>query len=146
MAQDQMPYIGSCFEELAEAAEFDVYIRYAREVTAPTCRDTLNNLLSRPEVENTLTTAGQGMHLALKYYLPALLMGPIRHCSTYFHYIDALRRQPAAVAARDQETLAAQVGVGDQETLAQVVGLLNPLQIELRQCWYLFVCAIISRI
>jgi son of sevenless-like protein len=120
MAQDQMSYIGSCFEELAEAAEFDVYIKYAKDVTAPTCRETLNNLLSRPEVESALITAGQGMGLALKYYLPALLMGPIRHCFSYLEYITLLR--------------GLSVAPDDRETLTQVEGLLKPVQIELGRC------------
>jgi son of sevenless-like protein len=103
--------------ELAEAAEFDVYIKYAKDVTAPTCRETLNNLLSRPEVESALITAGQGMGLALKYYLPALLMGPIRHCFSYLEYITLLR--------------GLSVAPDDRETLTQVEGLLKPVQIEL---------------
>lgn len=140
MAQDQMPYIGSCFEgtsrfngsvvyffktrnpstELAEAAEFDVYAKYARDVTSPTCRDTLNALLSRPDKEAALFTAGQGMPLALKYYLPALLTGPVRHCLSYVEYVRLLRGLSEAPE--------------DRETLTQVEGLLKPLQIELGRC------------
>ncbi|RZB58806.1 son of sevenless, partial [Asbolus verrucosus] len=88
---------------LAEGNEFEVYIQYAREVTAPSCRETLNNLLSKPENESALITAGQGMRLALKYYLPALLMGPIRHCFSYLEYITLLKG--LAVAPEDRETL-----------------------------------------
>ncbi|KAB0803025.1 hypothetical protein PPYR_05211 [Photinus pyralis] len=120
MAQEQMPYIGSCFEELAEAAEFDVYSKYAHDVTSPTCRDTLHNLLSRPQVNSALVTAGQGMPLALKYYLPALLTGPIRHCFSYLDYIKVLRGLSESPE--------------DRETLTQVEGLLTPLQLELGQC------------
>ncbi|XP_060532869.1 protein son of sevenless isoform X2 [Cylas formicarius] len=120
MAQEQMPYIGSCFEELAEAAEFDVYVKYAREVTAPTCRETLNNLLARPEMQGALHTAGQGMPLALKYYLPALLVGPIWHFFSYMEYIRLLIGLSPALE--------------DKETLTQVEGLLKPLQIELNRC------------
>lgn len=120
MAQDQMPYIGSCFEELAEGAEFDVYAKYARDVTAATCRETLNSLLSRPEKEGAIFTAGQGMPLALKYYLPALLMGPIRHCLSYMEYIRLLGGLSEAPE--------------DRETLTQVEGLLTPLQLELTRC------------
>ncbi|CAH1971501.1 unnamed protein product [Acanthoscelides obtectus] len=120
MAQDQMPYIGSCFEELAEAAEFDVYIKYARDVTSPQCRDTLNALLSRPDVQTTLATAGQGMRLALRYYLPALLTAPVWHCFSYLDYIKLLRGLSPSSE--------------DRETLTQVEGLLKPLQIALGNC------------
>ncbi|KAF5284129.1 hypothetical protein FQR65_LT00129 [Abscondita terminalis] len=120
MAQEQMLYIGSCFEELAEAAEFDVYSKYARDVTSPTCRDTLNHLLSRPQVNSALVTAGHGMPLALKYYLPALLTGPIRHCFSYLEFIKVLRGLSESAE--------------DRETLTQVEGLLTPLQLELGYC------------
>ncbi|KAL3271133.1 hypothetical protein HHI36_021630 [Cryptolaemus montrouzieri] len=119
MAQEQMPYIGSCFEELAEAEEFQVYSKYAKDVTSPRCRETLNHLLSKPENESSLITAGQGMPLALKYYLPALLMGPIRHCFSYMEYIRILKELSSAE---------------DKESLEQVEVMLKPLQIELGRC------------
>ncbi|XP_044762571.1 protein son of sevenless [Coccinella septempunctata] len=119
MAQDQMPYIGSCFEELAEAEEFQVYSKYAKDVTSTRCRETLNNLLSKPEIESSLISAGQGMRLALKYYLPALLMGPIRHCFSYMEYIRILKELSSAE---------------DKESLEQVEVMLKPLQMELSRC------------
>lgn len=94
-----------------------MYIKFARDVTAPSCRETLNNLLSRSEVQKALNTAGQGMSLALKYCLPALLMGPIWHCFSYLEYIKLLRG-----LSQSSE---------DRETLTQVEGLLKPLQIAL---------------
>lgn len=103
--------------ELAEAAEFDVYIKYARDVTAPSCKETLNNILSKTQVQRALNTAGQGMSLALKYYLPSLLMGPIWHCFSYVDYIKLLRGLSPSLE--------------DRETLIQVEGLLKPLHITL---------------
>lgn len=120
MAQDQMPYIGSCFEELTEGNEFQSYLKYALDVTAPTCRETLNSLLSRPEKEGAIFTAGQGMPLALKYYLPALLMGPIRHYMSYMEYIRLLRGLSEAPE--------------DREILTQVEGLMMGVQNDLVKC------------
>lgn len=51
MSQEQnAPCIGSCFEELAEAEEFDVYTKYAQEVTSLHSRESLSTLLSKPDV------------------------------------------------------------------------------------------------
>lgn len=105
---------------MAEAAEFDVYGKYASDVTSPSCRRTLNNFLSKSEVENALNTAGQGMKLALKYYLPALLLAPIRHCFSYLEYVKLL----IGLSESSEE----------RETLIQVEGLLKPLQLELSEC------------
>nr|XP_022906385.1 protein son of sevenless isoform X2 [Onthophagus taurus] len=117
MAQDQMPFIGSCFEELVEAKEFDVYIQYAADVTSSKCRETLNGLLGKPQIQNLLLSAGQGMRLSLKYYLPALLQSPIFHCFAYLDYV----RQLCELSKLPD----------DKETLIEVEGQLNPLISEL---------------
>lgn len=58
------------------------------------------------------------MRLALKYYLPALLMGPIRHCFSYMEYIRILKELSSA---------------DDKESLEQVEVMLKPLQMELSE-------------
>ncbi|KAL1502670.1 hypothetical protein ABEB36_007783 [Hypothenemus hampei] len=118
MAQEQMPYIGSCFEELAEAKEFDVYCKYGRDVTSPFCRQTLLDLVSRNQA--ALITAGHGMALALKYYLPALLTHPIWH---FFSYMDYIRLLIGLSPAPE-----------DKEMLTEVEGMLKPLKDELTHC------------
>ncbi|XP_063702733.1 protein son of sevenless [Culicoides brevitarsis] len=117
MSQEQAPCIGSCFEELAEAAEFDVYIKYSRDVTSEAAKQSLINLLERPEA-NSLQTAAHGFRLAVKYYLPKLLLGPIAHAFLYLDYIKILLQ-----LSPSQE---------DRESFEQVQGLLKPLQIELQ--------------
>ncbi|XP_024936708.1 protein son of sevenless isoform X2 [Cephus cinctus] len=117
--EKQTPTVGSCFEELAEAAEFDVYIKYARDMNSPGSRDVLTRLLSRSEANAALRAAGHGFKEAVKYYLPKLLMQPVWHCFLYFDYIKVLHKRTP--------------NTDDGETLEQVQGLLRPLQMELLQ-------------
>lgn len=118
MSQEQTPpCVGSCFEELAEAAEFDVYAKYAREVTSTFSRESLTNLLQRPEAASLLS-AGHGFREAVKFYLPKLLLGPIMHAFLYLEYVKTLLR-----LSPNQE---------DRESFEQVQGLLKPLQCDLQ--------------
>lgn len=51
MSQEQTPpCVGSCFEELAEGAEFEIYEKYAEDITAPMAKDALQNLLCQQDV------------------------------------------------------------------------------------------------
>lgn len=118
MSQEQTPpCVGSCFEELAEAAEFDVYVKYARDVTSPASRDALINILSRSEASK-LNDKRIGFFEAVKFYLPKLLLGPIWHAFLYLDYVKLL-----LPLSPSQE---------DKESFEQVQGLLKPLQCELQ--------------
>lgn len=55
MSQEQAPpCVGSCFEELAEGAEFEIYEKYAEDITSPMAKDALQNLLSQQDVSAQL--------------------------------------------------------------------------------------------
>ncbi|XP_014209785.1 protein son of sevenless isoform X2 [Copidosoma floridanum] len=117
--EKQTPTVGSCFEELAEAAEFDAYAKYVQDISSPKCREVLTKILSRPEANAALRAAGHGFKEAVKYYLPKLLMQPVWHCFLYFDYIKVLHKR-----SRIKE---------DTETLFQVQSLLNSLQFDLEK-------------
>ncbi|MCL4134609.1 UNVERIFIED_CONTAM: hypothetical protein GTU68_049229 [Idotea baltica] len=112
-----MPAIGTCFEELAEGAEFDVYAKYGGDVLRSECRSALLCLVDQPDVSLALSTVRHGFKEAVKYYLPRLLLVPVNHVFSYFKYIDLLLN-----VADDKET---------KESLEQVKGLLWALQSQL---------------
>lgn len=116
---NKSPDIGSCFEELAEGAEFDVYGKYASDVLRQDCADTLMEVVSRPDVSDALTSAGHGFKEAVKYYLPKLLLVPVFHISTFFKYVEVLLSLTESEEGRD--------------SLEQVKGLLWPLQSQLER-------------
>ncbi|CAH0761708.1 unnamed protein product [Diatraea saccharalis] len=103
MSQDSpTPYIGSCFEELAEVEEFRAYVRYANIVTRKESRDALQNIVDDPVLSERLDTAGHGFRLAVKYYLPRLLLAPVAHVFLYHTYVLALLQ--IAPASDDRES------------------------------------------
>ncbi|XP_020810457.1 protein son of sevenless [Drosophila serrata] len=119
MSQEQnAPCVGSCFEELAEAEEFDVYKKYAHDVTSQESRDALTNLLSKPGA-SPLRSAGHGFGDAVKYYLPKLLLVPVCHAFVYFEYINLLKDLSSSQ--------------DDIESFEQVQGLLHPLHCDLEK-------------
>ncbi|EDW77739.1 uncharacterized protein Dwil_GK24390 [Drosophila willistoni] len=119
MSQEQnAPCVGSCFEELAEAEEFDVYKKYAHDVTSQASRDALSQLLAKPDALS-LISAGHGFRDAVKYYLPKLLLVPICHAFVYFDYIKHLMDLSSSQ--------------DDIESFVQVQGLLHPLHCDLEK-------------
>ncbi|XP_055300549.1 protein son of sevenless isoform X2 [Sitodiplosis mosellana] len=119
MSQEQSPpCVGSCFEELAEAAEFDIYEKYAEDITSAECKDALQNLVTQQDASK-LSSAGHGFKEAVKYYLPKLLLAPIWHAFSYFEYVRSLMD-----LSPSQE---------DREVFEQVQGLLSPLETRLKE-------------
>ncbi|KAB7496925.1 Son of sevenless-like protein 2 [Armadillidium nasatum] len=115
--EEELPDIGTCFEELAEGAEFDVYAKYGGDVLRIECREALLALIDQPDVGLALTIVRHGFKEAVKYYLPRLLLVPVVHVFSYFKYIELLLN-----VADNEET---------KESLEQVKGLLWPLQSQL---------------
>ena len=66
--------------------EFNVYEDYAQNILAN--KNTLDGLLNRSDVSDACRVAGPGYRIAVKYYLPMLLQGPIYHCFHYRKYIE----------------------------------------------------------
>ncbi|CAG2164931.1 unnamed protein product [Oppiella nova] len=127
VAEDSCPpSIGSCFEELAECAEFDVYERYILDVNQSSTtggngrgNDKLQSLLADPSTVMSLSTTGHGMLPAFRYVLPKLLIGPVYHCFSYFKYIELFKD----LTTSDE----------DKESFEQAEGLLAPLKNNLER-------------
>lgn len=109
--------IGSCFEEFAEDAEFDVYEKLLHNIINQKSIEVLSTHATEPSVLNTLQFAGYGFKECVKYYLPNLLMSPLYHCNLYFEYIKIFH------SLTDSEK--------DKECLEQAQGLLAPLHMAL---------------
>jgi len=116
--ETRMPAVGACFEELAEAEEFEVYQQYAEDVLSAESRATLDRLLPKQFVSEALRSCGKGFREAVKFYLPKLLLEPIYHCFQYFNYIEILRKLTPSRSESD--------------TLKQVVAMLAPLKNKLK--------------
>jgi len=63
-----------------------VYDRYS-EAFNDECRKRLDELLSRPDIESKVSTAGHGIMEVVKFYYPKLLLEPFYHCTQYFDFI-----------------------------------------------------------
>ncbi|KRZ27550.1 Son of sevenless -like protein 1 [Trichinella pseudospiralis] len=88
--EPEIPFVGNCFLEMAEGAEFEVYEKYVKDVLNPSCLRTLNVVLQKPTTIVYLNSQGNGFRLAVKYLLPKLLLGPVFHCLKYFEYLPVL--------------------------------------------------------
>ncbi|ESO85451.1 hypothetical protein LOTGIDRAFT_210797 [Lottia gigantea] len=86
----ETPYVGTCFEDIAEGEEFNVYAKYVEDMMAPRGKERLYTLLQREDVEAEMKKSGSGFKIAVKYVLPKLLLGPLYHCLHYFEVIDKL--------------------------------------------------------
>ncbi|XP_001947929.1 protein son of sevenless-like [Acyrthosiphon pisum] len=115
ISDDKFTTIGCCIEEFAETAEFDVFELYANDIVNKQCRNIFWNLISKPEVSNSLQSTG--FKEALKYYFPKLLLLPIWHCILYFDYFRILHQLSPSRH--------------DKECLEQAEGMFKPLQLKM---------------
>jgi len=117
--EEECPGVGLCFEDFAEDQEFDVFAKYATDVsnitlyTCPTNRDLfhqimsfhlrehLYQLLSQDYVFRSLHSIGPQMLAALRYVLPQLLLVPVYHCFSHFSAIQKFKDLTSCKEDRD---------------------------------------------
>ncbi|XP_050407020.1 son of sevenless homolog 1 [Patella vulgata] len=115
----ETPLVGTCFEDIAEGEEFNVYEKYVDDMMAPRGKERLYTLLQREDVSQYMQSAGHGFKGAVKYVLPKLLLGPVYHCLHYFEVIDILIE-----SSKNEE---------DQECLEQANSLLQALKASMER-------------
>lgn len=79
--------------------EFRAYVRYARTVTSDEAREILTRVTD--EAGGRLETGGRGFRLAVKYYLPRLLLAPVTQLLLYRQYALALLHTAPAREERE---------------------------------------------
>ncbi|OTF70221.1 ras GTP exchange factor, son of sevenless-like protein, partial [Euroglyphus maynei] len=107
--EDDCPAIGSCFIEIAEDEEMDVFLKYAQNVMNFSFRDHLYYVLSQHSLQSRISeifssrynAAANGMMAAIKYVLPRLILLPVYHCFSYFKAIEKLRELTPLVSDRE---------------------------------------------
>lgn len=83
--------VGQQFWELAEGAEFDVYLKYALNVNNyELVKSSLHSLLNDQNLYKTLQNTSQGLVEISKYLLPKLLLGSVHHFLYLFETINSL--------------------------------------------------------
>lgn len=95
--------IGQHFWELCEGAEFDVYMKFAFNVTDyEEVITSINQLLNaNDDVSAKLEKANVGLPLICKYLLPKLLLGSLYHVLYVYETIEYL----SAIATDDEDKL-----------------------------------------
>ncbi|XP_048456064.1 son of sevenless homolog 2 [Rhincodon typus] len=113
------PFVGSCFEDLAEEQVFDPYEVCAQDILSPQFHEHFNNLMSRSSVALYFQSIAEGFKEAVQYVLPQLLLVPIYHCLHYFELLQQLQER-----SEDEE---------DRECLKQAITTLLNLQCSMER-------------
>ncbi|XP_043553536.1 son of sevenless homolog 2 isoform X1 [Chiloscyllium plagiosum] len=113
------PFVGSCFEDLAEEQVFDPYELCAQDILSPQFHAHFSNLMSRSAVALYFQSIAEGFKEAVQYVLPQLLLVPIYHCLHYFDLLQQLEER-----SEDEE---------DRECLKQAITTLLNLQCSMER-------------